>query len=47
MSAIEKTSPGKEARFFLGFHERGSAPFRSEDRADEVLPVEIYGAATP
>jgi tRNA-5-methyluridine54 2-sulfurtransferase len=34
MNAIEATSPGTKAQFFLGFLERGSALFAEEDRAE-------------
>jgi uncharacterized protein (TIGR00269 family) len=34
MNAIEATSPGTKAQFFLGFLERGSALFHEEDRAE-------------
>jgi tRNA-5-methyluridine54 2-sulfurtransferase len=34
MNAIERTSPGTKAQFFLGFLERGMDLFRSEDRAE-------------
>jgi uncharacterized protein (TIGR00269 family) len=34
MNAIEQTSPGTKAQFFLGYLERGMPLFRSEDRAD-------------
>jgi tRNA-5-methyluridine54 2-sulfurtransferase len=34
MNAIERTSPGTKAQFFLGYLERGAPLFRSEDRAD-------------
>jgi uncharacterized protein (TIGR00269 family) len=34
MNAIEHTSPGTKAQFFLGYLERGAPLFRSEDRAD-------------
>ncbi len=33
MNAIEQTSPGTKAQFFLGYLERGIPLFRSEDRA--------------
>lgn len=33
MNAIERTSPGTKAQFFLGYLERGMALFRAEDRA--------------
>jgi uncharacterized protein (TIGR00269 family) len=33
MNAIEQTSPGTKAQFFLGYLERGMPLFRSEDRA--------------
>ena len=34
MNAIEHTSPGTKAQFFLGYLERGMPLFRSEDRAE-------------
>jgi tRNA-5-methyluridine54 2-sulfurtransferase len=34
MNAIESTSPGSKAQFFLGFLERGSALFAEEDRTE-------------
>ena len=34
MNAIERTSPGTETQFFLGFLERGRPLFRSEDRVE-------------
>jgi hypothetical protein len=34
MNAIEQTSPGTKAEFFLGYLDRGVPLFRSEDRAD-------------
>lgn len=34
MNAIERSSPGTKAQFFLGFLERGMDLFRSEDRAE-------------
>lgn len=34
MNAIEQTSPGTKAQFFLGYLERGMPLFRSEDRAE-------------
>jgi uncharacterized protein (TIGR00269 family) len=34
MNAIERTSPGTKAQFFLGYLERVAPLFRSEDRAD-------------
>ena len=34
MNAIERTSPGTKAQFFLGYLERGAPLFRSEDRAE-------------
>jgi uncharacterized protein (TIGR00269 family) len=34
MNAIESTSPGSKAQFFLGFLERGSTLFAAEDRPD-------------
>ena len=39
MNAIEQTSPGTKAQFFLGYLERGMPLFRSEDRA-ELRPCE-------
>ena len=45
MNAIERTSPGTKAQFFLGFLERGSALFAGEDRP--VLgPCERCGQPT-
>jgi uncharacterized protein (TIGR00269 family) len=34
MDAIERSSPGTKAQFFLGYLERGMPLFRSEDRAE-------------
>jgi len=34
MNAVEHTSPGTKAQFFLGYLERGAPLFRSEDRAE-------------
>ena len=39
MNAIEQTSPGTKAQFFLGYLERGMPLFRSADRA-ELQPCE-------
>ena len=39
MNAIEQTSPGTKAQFFLGYLDRGRPLFRSEDRA-ELRPCE-------
>jgi uncharacterized protein (TIGR00269 family) len=45
MNAIEHTSPGTKAQFFLGYLERGMALFRSEDRA-ELRPCGECGQPT-
>ena len=45
MNAIESTSPGSKAQFFLGFLERGSALFAEEDRT-ELLRCERCGQPT-
>ena len=45
MNAIEHTSPGTKAQFFLGYLERGMPLFRSEDRA-ELRPCEECGQPT-
>jgi uncharacterized protein (TIGR00269 family) len=45
MNAIESTSPGSKAQFFLGFLERGSTLFAEEDRA-ELLTCERCGQPT-
>lgn len=45
MNAIEHTSPGTKAQFFLGYLERGMALFRSEDRA-ELRVCEACGQPT-
>ena len=45
MNAIERTSPGTKAQFFLGYLERGMPLFRSEDRA-ELRPCEECGQPT-
>jgi uncharacterized protein (TIGR00269 family) len=45
MNAIEQTSPGTKAEFFLGYLERGMPLFRSEDRAD-LRPCEECGQPT-
>jgi uncharacterized protein (TIGR00269 family) len=45
MNAIEQTSPGTKAQFFLGYLERGMPLFRSEDRA-ELRPCEECGQPT-
>jgi tRNA(Ile)-lysidine synthase TilS/MesJ len=34
MNAIESSSPGSKAQFFLGFLERGSTLFAEEDRTE-------------
>jgi uncharacterized protein (TIGR00269 family) len=46
MNAIESTSPGTKAQFFLGYLERGMPLFRSEDRA-ELRPCERCDQPTP
>jgi tRNA-5-methyluridine54 2-sulfurtransferase len=46
LNAIEHTSPGTKAQFFLGYLERGMPLFRSEDRA-ELHPCEECGQPTP
>ncbi|HWL91201.1 MAG TPA: ATP-binding protein [Actinomycetota bacterium] len=45
MNAIEQTSPGTKAQFFLGYLERGMPLFRSEDRA-ELRSCEECGQPT-
>jgi uncharacterized protein (TIGR00269 family) len=45
MNAIEQTSPGTKAQFFLGYLERGMPLFRSEDRA-ELRPCGSCGQPT-
>lgn len=45
MNAIEQTSPGTKAQFFLGYLERGMPLFRSEDRA-ELRSCEACGQPT-
>ena len=45
LNAIEQTSPGTKAQFFLGYLERGMPLFRSEDRA-ELRPCESCGQPT-
>ena len=45
MNAIEQTSPGTKAQFFLGYLERGMPLFRSEDRA-ELQACESCGQPT-
>jgi tRNA-5-methyluridine54 2-sulfurtransferase len=45
MNAIERTSPGTKAGFFLGYLDRGMPLFRSEDRA-ELGPCEECGQPT-
>ena len=45
MNAIEHTSPGTKAQFFLGYLERGMPLFRSEDRA-ELRPCDECGQPT-
>jgi uncharacterized protein (TIGR00269 family) len=45
MNAIEQTSPGTKAQFFLGYLERGMPLFRSEDRA-ELRPCASCGQPT-
>ena len=45
MNAIEHTSPGTKAQFFLGYLERGIPLFRSEDRA-ELRPCDECGQPT-
>ena len=45
MNAIEQTSPGTKAQFFLGYLERGMPLFRSEDRV-ELRPCEECGQPT-
>jgi tRNA-5-methyluridine54 2-sulfurtransferase len=45
MNAIEHTSPGTKAQFFLGYLERGAPLFRSEDRA-ELRSCEACGQPT-
>ena len=45
MNAIEQTSPGTKAEFFLSYLDRGMPPFRSEDRAD-LHPCEECGQPT-
>jgi tRNA-5-methyluridine54 2-sulfurtransferase len=45
MNAIEQTSPGTKAQFFLGYLERAAPLFRSEDRA-ELRACESCGQPT-
>ena len=45
MNAIEQTSPGTKAQFFLGYLERGMPLFRAEDRA-ELRACEECGQPT-
>jgi tRNA-5-methyluridine54 2-sulfurtransferase len=45
MNAVEHTSPGTKAQFFLGYLERGAPLFRSEDRA-ELRSCEACGQPT-
>ena len=45
MNAVEHTSPGTKAQFFLGYLERGAPLFRSEDRA-ELSTCEACGQPT-
>jgi uncharacterized protein (TIGR00269 family) len=45
MNAVEHTSPGTKAQFFLGYLERGVPLFRSEDRA-ELRSCEACGQPT-
>jgi tRNA-5-methyluridine54 2-sulfurtransferase len=45
MNAVEQTSPGTKAQFFLGYLERGMPLFRSEDRA-QLRPCEECGQPT-
>jgi uncharacterized protein (TIGR00269 family) len=45
MNAIEQTSPGTKAQFFLGYLERGAPLFQAEDRA-ELRPCEECGQPT-
>jgi hypothetical protein len=44
MNALESRSPGTQAQFFLGYLERAAPSFRAEDRADELLSVELFGS---
>jgi uncharacterized protein (TIGR00269 family) len=46
INAIESTSPGTKAQFFLGFLERGMPLFRTEDRAD-LRSCQRCGQPTP
>ncbi|MDP9119566.1 MAG: adenine nucleotide alpha hydrolase family protein [Actinomycetota bacterium] len=45
MNAVEHSSPGTKAQFFLGYLERGAPLFRSEDRA-ELRSCEACGQPT-
>ena len=45
MNAIERTSPGTKAQFFLGYLEHGAPLFRSEDRV-ELRTCEACGQPT-
>jgi tRNA-5-methyluridine54 2-sulfurtransferase len=45
MNAIEHTSPGTKAQFFLGYLERGAPLFRAEDRV-ELRSCEACGQPT-